>query len=43
MNLPMPDPIRVTPENAEALLRDLPRLVRLALGLAASNPARRRR
>ena len=35
MNLPVPDPIRVTPENVEALLRDLPRLVRLALGFGS--------
>src|SRR5258708_12634942 len=35
MKLPMPDPIRVTPENVEALLRDLPRVVGLALGFGS--------
>src|SRR6201994_3677934 len=35
MNLSVPDLIRVTPENVEALLGDLPRLVRLALGFGS--------
>src|SRR5580704_838202 len=35
MNLPMPDVICVTPDNLDALLPDLPRLVRLALGFGS--------
>ena len=35
INLPTPEPIRVTPDNVEALLSDLPRLVRLALGFGS--------
>jgi cyclopropane-fatty-acyl-phospholipid synthase len=32
MDLPMPNLISVTPDNVDAVLGDLPRLVRLALG-----------
>ncbi|HEY0911593.1 MAG TPA: class I SAM-dependent methyltransferase, partial [Bradyrhizobium sp.] len=35
INLPTPEPVRVTPDNVEALLADLPRLVRLALGFGS--------
>jgi cyclopropane-fatty-acyl-phospholipid synthase len=35
MDLPMPNLISVTPDNVDAVLGDLPRLVRLALGFGS--------